>query len=37
MKCQILFPGNGENLHEMSDPVFWEKQEKIFQKRLLKF
>ena len=32
MKCQILFShfmqivSNGDNLHEMSNPVFWEKK-----------
>ena len=35
MKCQIQFSGknkknitNGDNLHEMSNPVFWEKIKK---------
>ena len=29
MKCQILFSGNGDNLHETSNPAFWEKMENI--------
>ena len=33
MKCQILLSGEniGENLHEMSNPVFWGKIRKKIQ------
>ena len=29
MKCQILFSGLGDNVHEMSNPIFWEKNKKM--------